>query len=74
MIAIRWTYTEGFGIKPEQKYDTVMVETQDELEDALQIINDDYNRTISEEDYEVKVDSIEYFQCTAVDNPKEFLK
>jgi len=74
MIAIRWTYTEGFGDLTEQKYESAMVETVDELEDMQQIINDTFNRVIADEDYMCKVDSIEYFQCVKVDNPKEFLK
>jgi hypothetical protein len=74
MIVIRWTYTEGFGNHTEQNHDSAIIETLDELEDMIDIINGDFNRVIGEEGYECKVDSIEYFQCTAVDNPKEFLK
>jgi hypothetical protein len=74
MIAIRWNYTEGFYGKTEQQYDTAIVETLEDLEGMLDFINEDYNRAIVDEGYEVKLDSIEYFQCTAVDNPKEFLK
>ncbi|MDF2787998.1 MAG: hypothetical protein K0S80_1096 [Neobacillus sp.] len=73
MIAIQWNYTEGFGDYTEQKHDSAAVETLDELEDMQKFINEDYNRIISEEGYKCKVDSIEYFQCTAVDNPKECL-
>lgn len=74
MIAIRWTYTETNGNFKEQVYDSMIVETQGDLEDALQIINDEIEGRNACEDCEVKLDSIQYFQCVPVDNPKEFLK
>lgn len=74
MIAIKWNYTEEIGGQTEHKHESAMVETQDELEDMLKIINEEFEYRINNEDYGCKVGSIEYFQCTKVDNPCEFLQ